>query len=121
MQTKTTHGLKRLKKALRYSLQGLKAAFNSEPAFKEEVLLAGIMIPLALLLADQAWQRIALIGSVVLVLVLELVNSAIEAAVDRMGTEYNEYAKRAKDIASAAVMLSMLLTGYVWLEVLFFS
>ncbi|NVD08152.1 diacylglycerol kinase [Vibrio sp. JPW-9-11-11] len=121
MQTKSTHGVKRLKNALRYSLQGLSAAFKNEPAFKEEVWLATILIPLAVLLAENSSQRIALIGSVVLVLVVELVNSAIEAAVDRMGTEYHAYAKRAKDMASAAVMVSMLLAGYVWLEVLFLS
>ena len=120
MQPKTTHGLKRIKNATRYSCQGLKAAFKNEPAFQEEVILASIMIPIALIFADGQLERLLLIGSVVLVLVAELFNSAIEAVVDRVGTEHHELAGRAKDIGSAAVMVTMLLTGYTWLEILIF-
>jgi len=117
---KTLHGLKRIKNATRYSWQGLKAAFKHEPAFQEEIILAAIMIPAALFIADNQWERVLLIATVVLVLVAELFNSAIEAAVDRVGTEHNELAGRAKDIGSAAVMVSMLLTGYVWVEIIIF-
>ncbi|MGD8118679.1 diacylglycerol kinase [Vibrio sp. TRT 29B02] len=120
MQPKTTHGLKRLKNATRYSCQGLKAAFKNEPAFREEILLAALMIPVAILLAENQWQRILLIATIVLVLIAELFNSAIEAVVDRIGTEQHEMAGLAKDLGSASVMVTMLLTGYVWLDILFF-
>lgn len=120
MQPKTTHGLKRLKNATRYSCQGLKAAFKHEPAFREEIVLAAIMIPAAIFLGDNQWQRIVLIATVVLVLIAELFNSAIEAVVDRISSEQHELAGRAKDIGSAAVMVTMLLTGYVWIDILFF-
>ncbi|MEF1256659.1 MULTISPECIES: diacylglycerol kinase [unclassified Vibrio] len=120
MQPKTTHGLKRLKNATRYSCQGLKAAFKNEPAFREEILLAALMIPVAILLGENQWQRILLIATVVLVLIAELFNSAIEAVVDRIGTEQHEMAGLAKDLGSASVMVTMLLTGYVWLDILFF-
>ncbi|MGD8121678.1 diacylglycerol kinase [Vibrio sp. TRT 2004] len=120
MQPKTTHGLKRLKNATRYSCQGLKAAFKNEPAFREEILLAALMIPVAILLAENQWQRILLIATVVLVLIAELFNSAIEAVVDRIGTEQHEMAGLAKDLGSASVLVTMLLTGYVWLDILFF-
>ena len=78
------------------------------------------MIPAALFIGDSQGERILLIATVVLVLIAELFNSAIEAVVDRVGTEHHELAGRAKDIGSAAVMVTMLLTGYVWLEILFF-
>ncbi|RTZ13802.1 diacylglycerol kinase [Vibrio aquaticus] len=120
MKPKTTHGFKRIKNATRYSCQGLKAAFKHEPAFQEEVVLASLMIPAAFFIADSQLERFALIGTVVLVLVAELFNSAIEAVVDRASPEHHPLAGRAKDIGSAAVMVTMLLTAYVWLEVLFF-
>ncbi|MBN3495069.1 MULTISPECIES: diacylglycerol kinase [Vibrio] len=119
MPQKTLHGLKRIKNATRYSFQGLKAAFQNEPAFREEVVLAAVMIPIACWLDVTQIDRILLIATVVLVLIAELFNSAIEAVVDRIGEEQHELAGRAKDIGSAAVMITMLLTGYVWLEVLF--
>ena len=120
MPDKTLHGFKRIKNATLFSCQGLKAAFNHEPAFQEEVVLAAFMIPAALFIGDSQGERILLIATVVLVLIAELFNSAIEAVVDRVGTEHHELAGRAKDIGSAAVMVTMLLTGYVWLEILFF-
>lgn len=120
MPDKTLHGFKRIKNATKYSYQGLKAAFKHEPAFQEEVVLAALMIPAALFIGDSQWERILLIATVVLVLIAELFNSAIEAVVDRVGTEHHELAGRAKDIGSAAVMVTMLLTGYIWLEILFF-
>ncbi|WP_260261982.1 diacylglycerol kinase [Vibrio intestinalis] len=120
MPQKTVHGLKRIINATRYSWQGLKAAFKSEPAFREEIALASIMLPLAFWLDVSQVERILLVATVVLVLVMELVNSAIEAVVDRIGTEQHELAGKAKDIGSAAVMLTMLLTGYTWLEIIVF-
>ncbi len=120
MKPKPIHGFKRIKNATRYSCQGLVAAFKNEAAFREELLLASIMIPAAFYLGDGQLERMMLIASVVLVLVVELLNSAVEAVVDRVGDEYHELAGRAKDIGSAAVMVTMFLTGYIWLEVLFF-
>ncbi|MCG9685085.1 diacylglycerol kinase [Vibrio sp. Isolate23] len=120
MPQKTLHGFKRIKNATRYSCQGLKAAFQNEPAFREEVVLAALMIPTAFWLDVSQSERILLIATVMLVLIAELFNSAIEAVVDRIGQEQHELAGRAKDIGSAAVMITMLLTGYVWVEVLFF-
>lgn len=118
MAKKSLHGFKRVLNATRYSCQGLKATFQNEPAFREEVLLAFIMIPAALLMDVTQIERILLIAVVVLVLFAELVNSAIEAVVDRIGAEQHELSGRAKDIGSAAVMVTMLLAGYVWLEIL---
>ncbi|MDC5849399.1 diacylglycerol kinase [Vibrio europaeus] len=120
MPHKTLHGFKRIKNATQYSCKGLKAAFKHEPAFQEEVVLAALMIPAAIFIGDSQWERIRLIATVVLVLIAELFNSAIEAVVDRVGTEHHELAGRAKDMGSAAVMVTMLLTGYVWLEILLF-
>ncbi|UUM30739.1 diacylglycerol kinase [Vibrio japonicus] len=119
MSRKTLHGYKRVLNATRYSCQGLKAAFRNEAAFREEVLLALIMIPAAVLIDVTQVERILLIATVVLVLFAELVNSAVEAVVDRIGTEQHELSGRAKDIGSAAVMVTMLLAGYVWVEILF--
>lgn len=119
MSRKSQHGFKRLRNAIRYSCQGLKAAFQTEPAFKEELLLAAIMIPLACFLDVTQVERILLIASVLLVLVVELLNSAVEAAIDRISSEQHELSGRAKDLGSAAVMVTMFVTGYVWLEILF--
>lgn len=121
MKPKPIHGFKRVRNATRYSCQGLKAAFQNEAAFQEELLLASLMIPAAVYFADGYIDRVLLIGSVVLVLITELINSAIEAVVDRVGSEYHSLSKRAKDIGSASVMMTMLLTAYIWIEVLFLS
>lgn len=119
MKPKSAHGIKRVMNATRYSMQGLKAAFKHESAFREEVVLAAIMIPLAFWLDVTQVERILLIAVVVLVMLTELVNSAIEAVVDRIGSERHELSGRAKDIGSAAVFLALLLAGYTWLEILF--
>ncbi|MYM61459.1 diacylglycerol kinase [Vibrio sp. OCN044] len=119
MTQKTLHGLKRIKNATRYSCQGLRSAFSNEPAFREEVVLSVIMIPTAVILDITQVERILLIATVILVLIAELFNSAIEAVVDRIGPEQHPLSGQAKDIGSAAVMLTMLLTAYVWAEVLF--
>lgn len=111
-------GLKRVWNALFYSIDGFAAAFRHEAAFRQEVALAVILIPSALLLPASGVGKALMIASVLLVLIVELLNSAIEAAVDRISLENNVLAKRAKDIGSAAVMLSLINVPAVWLLVL---
>ena len=112
-------GLRRVWNALFYSLAGLSAAFRHESAFRQEVLLACIFLPLALLLDVSLKSKALLIASVMLVLIVELLNSAIEAIVDRVSLEMHPLSKRAKDIGSAAVFLSLLTLVVVWALVLF--
>lgn len=100
------------------SLQGLTAAFSHEQAFRQEVVLAAILIPVAVMLPVSAVGRALMTGSVLLVLIVELVNSAVESAVDRVSLDIHPLAKRAKDIASAAVLLALLNVPVVWLLVL---
>jgi diacylglycerol kinase (ATP) len=112
-------GLQRLINATRYSLDGLAAAIRHEDAFRMELALFIVAVPLALWLGRTGVERAALIGVLFLVLVVELLNSAIEAAVDRISFENHRLAKRAKDIGSAAVMLSLANAAVVWLLILF--
>ncbi len=111
-------GLKRLWNAFNYSLAGFSAAFKNEDAFRQEVFLAIVLIPIALLLHLEGIKKAALIGSVLLVLIVELLNSGIEATVDRISLENHHLAKRAKDIGSAAVFLSLANVAIVWLLIL---
>lgn len=106
---------RRILGATAYSWQGLKACFKHEEAFRVEVFFTVFLLPLALLIASSAVELVLLIGSVVFVLIVELLNSAIEAVVDRIGHEHHELAGRAKDLGSAAVMLSMWLFIATWL------
>lgn len=112
-------GLKRVWNALFYSLDGFKAAWRHEDAFRQEAILALILIPLAFVLADAALERALMIASVLLVLMVELINSAIEATVDRISLENHQLAKRAKDIGSAAVLIALFNVLVVWGLVLF--
>lgn len=112
-------GLKRIWNALFYSLDGFAAAFKYEDAFRVEVLLALILIPLALHMHVNGIGRALMVASVLLVLVIELLNTAIEAATDRISLDDHVLAKRAKDMASAAVMLSLITVPVVWLLVIF--
>jgi len=112
-------GIKRLMNAFGYSLDGFKAAFKHEDAFRQEVFLACLLIPLALYLTEVPVHRALMIGSVLLVLIVELLNSAVEAVVDRVSIERHELAKRAKDIGSAAVFIALLNTVVIWGLVLF--
>ncbi|MGO9444328.1 MAG: diacylglycerol kinase [Thiobacillaceae bacterium] len=112
-------GLKRIWNALFYSLDGFKAALRHEDAFRQETILAAVMLPLALWLGHTGTQRALLSSSVLLVLVVELLNSGIEAVVDKASPETSELAKRAKDMGSAAVLISLLSALIVWLCVLF--
>jgi diacylglycerol kinase (ATP) len=111
-------GLKRLVNAVFFSIAGFKATWQHEEAFRQEVLLLTIAIPLAFWLAENRIETVLLIGSVVCVLIVELLNSAVEAVVDRVGVEYHELAGRAKDIGSAAVMLSLIMAAATWLLIL---
>ncbi len=111
-------GLKRVWNAFFYSLAGLRAAIKHEDAFRQEALLSLILIPAALLLPASAFGKALMISSVLLVLIVELLNSAIEAAVDHTSLDHHQLAKRAKDIGSAAVLLSLLNVIAVWLVVL---
>lgn len=107
-------GLRRVWNALHYSLDGLSAALRHEDAFRQEALLAAVMIPLSFFLPVSGVGRAVMIGSVLLVLIVELVNSAIEAAVDRISLDRHHLSKRAKDIGSAAVLLALLNVVLVW-------
>lgn len=111
-------GWRRIVNAAGYSLAGLRAAARHEDAFRQELLLAAVLVPAALWLGHGGVEKALLAGSVLLVLVVELLNSAIEAAVDRISLEDHSLAKRAKDMGSAAVMLSIAATVLTWLLVL---
>ncbi len=115
---KGTTGLRRLVNATRYSLSGLLEALRHEDAFRQELLLVVVLTPAALWLTHDGVERALLIGSLLLVLVVELLNSAIEATVDRISLEDHRLAKRAKDYGSAAVMLALVLAALTWLFVL---
>lgn len=107
-------GLSRVWNALHYSLAGLRSAYRHEEAFRQEVWLAALLVPLACLVPASAPGRALMIGSVLLVLIVELLNSAIEAAVDRVSLDHHELSGRAKDIGSAAVFLALANVVVVW-------
>lgn len=107
-------GLDRIIHAAGYSWAGLRAAYTGESAFRQETWLLVVATPLAFWLGDDWVQVALLLGSLLLVLIVELLNSAIEAVVDRVSFELHELSKRSKDIASAAVLLSLLLAAGVW-------
>ena len=108
---------RRIVNASNYSRQGLMSCFKYEEAFRVEVVSAVVLIPLSLIVADTAVELILLLGSVLLVLIVELLNSAVEAVVDRVGEEHHELSGRAKDQGSAAVMLSLGLVLITWLVI----
>ncbi len=112
-------GLRRIWNALFYSFDGLRAAYRHEDAFRQEVWLAAVLIPLALFLPAPGTGKALMIASVLVVLIVELLNSAVEATVDRVSLEHHRLAKRAKDIGSAAVLFSLINVMIVWLLVLF--
>jgi diacylglycerol kinase (ATP) len=107
-------GVERIAYAAKYSWQGLSTAVRSESAFRQEVVLAAMMLPAAWWLGRN-WREVALLaGTVVLVLIVELLNSAIEAVVDRVSLDLHDLSKRAKDYGSAAVLLALVLCGATW-------
>jgi diacylglycerol kinase (ATP) len=107
-------GLRRLINAFGYSVEGFKAAFKHEDAFRQEVFLAIVLIPLAFYLGKTSIEKALMITSVLLVMIVELLNSAVEAAVDHTSTEHHALAKRAKDIGSAAVFFALAIVFVVW-------
>ena len=107
-------GIGRILRATRFSSQGLASAWKNEAAFRQELLLVVVLLPVAVWLGQTALERAVLIGSLIFVLVVELINSAIEAAIDRHGDELHELSGRAKDMGSAAVFVSLLLVAVVW-------
>ncbi|HSJ80235.1 MAG TPA: diacylglycerol kinase [Thiobacillus sp.] len=111
-------GVQRVLNAARYSWAGLAAAFRHEDAFRQEAFLALLLIPLALYLGDSGIERALMIGAVLGVLIVELLNSALEAAVDRISLEHHPLIKRAKDMGSAAVMIALVNVVVVWALVL---
>ncbi|MDR1351280.1 MAG: diacylglycerol kinase [Zoogloeaceae bacterium] len=111
---KSRPGLARIVNALGYSVKGFIAAFRHEAAFRQELLLVAIALPLGLYLGENGVERALLTGSLLLVLIVELLNSAVEAIVDKTSPEFHDLAGRAKDLGSAAVMTSLILAGVVW-------
>jgi diacylglycerol kinase (ATP) len=107
-------GLSRIIDAFFYSMKGFKTVWKNEAAFRQEIGMALVLIPAAFLLAEARVELILLITSVIWVLMAELANSAIEAVVDRIGSEQHELSGRAKDIGSALVLTSLLLMGFIW-------
>lgn len=114
---KQRHGLPRLLHALRYSASGLQAGWK-ETAFRQEAILAMLLLPAAFWLGKTWTETAILTGTVVLVMVVELLNTGIESAIDRIGPEWHELSKRAKDMGSAAVLLTLLLCAGCWLAAL---
>lgn len=111
---KRRRGISRLRHALRYSLAGLRAGWQ-EAAFRQEAIAAVILLPLAFVIG-RSWVEVsALCGTVLLVMMVELLNTGVESAIDRIGPEWHALSKRAKDMGSAAVLLSLLLCGGTWI------
>ena len=115
---KTRRGLSRVWHATGYSLAGLRAGWN-ETAFRHEAIVSALLLPAAFWLGDSWMEMVLLAGTVMLVLIVELLNTGIEAAIDRIGPEWHDLSKRAKDMGSAAVLLSLLLCACTWALALF--
>ncbi len=118
MANRNNHGWRRVVYAFGYSMQGLKACYQGEEAFRQEVLFLIPLVPLGVWLGDSPVERAMLVGSLLMVPIVELLNSAIEANVDRIGTEIHELSERAKDIASAAVFVSIVFAVVIWALIL---
>lgn len=114
----TSTGIKRILKAFGYTRDGLTAAFREDVAFRQEVYMSAVLIPLAFWLTGDGVSRALMIGSVVLILLCELLNSAIEAIVDRIGPEIHPLSKKAKDVGSATVFVAFVNAAAVWLLIL---
>ncbi|CDL79708.1 diacylglycerol kinase [Xenorhabdus cabanillasii] len=111
-------GLSRIIKAARYSAKGIKAAWQNEAAFRQEVILAILAVIVAFSFDFGMLERLFLISSVILVVIVEVLNSAIEAVVDRIGSEYHALSGRAKDMGSAAVFLAVILALFIWVTII---
>ena len=114
-----TTGIKRIINAFGFSFLGLRAALKHEAAFRQELAFCVVLIPLSFWVGQTTVERVLLIGSLLLVLIVELINSAIEAIVDRIGTEHHELSGRAKDIGSAAVLVSLVNSTMIWGLIIF--
>lgn len=114
---KLRSGFSRMRHAFGYSLAGLRAGWG-ETAFRQEALAAVVLLPLAVWLGQNWVEAVLLAGTVVLVMVVELLNTGIETAIDRIGPDWHDLSKRAKDMGSAAVLLSLLLCGATWIAAL---
>lgn len=122
MASSERRGLKQIVNAAKWSMQGLQATFKHEASFRLEFYLFIILLPIALYLAQTPMQLLALIGIMVLVLIVEIINSSIESVVDMVcGEKFHELAKRAKDMGSAAVFLSQMLTIFTWLTIIYIN
>lgn len=117
MTKQKKRGLPRLRAAFGYSMAGFVAAWRGEEAFRQEVLLAIVLLPLAFWLGQSPLERLVLVGSWLVVMIVEILNSAIEATVDRISEEHHPLAGRAKDLASAAVFLALVLALLSWATV----
>ena len=111
-------GIKRLFNAFKYSVAGTLAAFKHEDAFRQEVILSVVLIPLAIYLGQTVIEQALMIGSILLIIIVELLNSSVEATVDRISIKRHKLAKRAKDIGSAAVFFSLVNAAVVWFLIL---
>ena len=111
-------GLKRLINAFGYSIAGILAAFKHEDAFRQEVILTVILIPIALYYGQTSIEQTLMISSLLLIIIVELLNSSIEATVDRISVKHHKLAKRAKDIGSAAVFFSLINAAAIWFLIL---
>lgn len=111
-------GIQRIINAIGFSCAGLTSTFKNEAAFRQELLVTVILIPVACWLDQGIVEKVLLISSLLLVLIVELINTAIESAIDRIGIEQHELSARAKDIASAAVFLALLNAFFIWLSLL---
>ncbi len=111
-------GLKRIYNAFFFSMHGFKACFRTEEAFRQEVYLALVMIPLSFFLSDTVIENVLLLGVIALVLIVEILNTAVERAIDRISFEKHELSKEAKDMGSAAVFIALVLAGVVWAMIL---
>ena len=111
-------GIKRLANAFTYSVAGTLAAFKHEDAFRQEVILSAILIPLAIYLGQTAIEQALMIASILLIIIVELLNSSIEATVDRISVKPHKLSKRAKDIGSAAVFFSLVNAAVIWFLIL---
>ena len=112
-------GFGRVIKAFKCSMLGFSAAIKHESAFRQELLLAAILLPISFFIASTGTQLALLIGTLIIVLLAEIINSAIEAVVDRIGTEHHELSGRAKDLGSSAVFLALTLCFVVWAGVIY--
>ena len=111
-------GFKRLANAFTYSVAGTLAAFKHEDAFRQEVILSAVLIPLAIYLGQTVIEQALMIASILLIIIVELLNSSVEATVDRISVKRHKLSKRAKDIGSAAVFFSLINAAVIWFLIL---